>query len=631
MALAFGVEGRLGLNIADFKTKLIGAKNGIKKFATDVKAATERLKKSFAGVGASISKLGKAAVALGAVATAAIIAMGKATLETADNLQDMSDATNSTAAEIQAIAIAFANFDLEADTVGKTLDRLADKTQDALNGSTGVADAFRLVGISIEDLKGKRPAELFELLNDAIANTEDPIARQSAVITLLGKDVGSKLTPALLRGADGFKKFYDEAKTSGAIMSGGVLLGAANASDALTRLKVLITAGLTRAFAEFGPMIELAANKFEAFLNLSTKSGESIIPSFKNILKFGGFVADVFQVMKLSVYGAIAAYDLFKLGVVSVMKGASAAISAFGNTMITVFLGPLKATLGALALFSDQLKIVFDAINNFEIELKPISDETFNETLNDATKSTNDFKQAWAEPMPSSAIPGLIEELETMKAKLEETANATDALKIRSSKKSGTTIFPELDAGKKELELFGTTIRQTLGSELQDVLSGNFENIGDAFKSMLINMAADAIAADIANSLGLAGGDIAGQAKTGGAGFLAGAASFFGGGGKSADFVGPMPESKGMLGAIGDFFGGFFASGGRPPVGKVSVVGERGPELFKPDTAGTIIPNGANMGQQQLVTNVFNISTRDAESFRSARGRIASQIGGALR
>lgn len=34
-----------------------------------------------------------------------------------------------------------------------------------------------------------------------------------------------------------------------------------------------------------------------------------------------------------------------------------------------------------------------------------------------------------------------------------------------------------------------------------------------------------------------------------------------------------------------------FADGGRPPVGRVSLVGERGPELFVPGSSGTIIPN----------------------------------------
>lgn len=49
----------------------------------------------------------------------------------------------------------------------------------------------------------------------------------------------------------------------------------------------------------------------------------------------------------------------------------------------------------------------------------------------------------------------------------------------------------------------------------------------------------------------------------------------------------------GLGNILGSVFGGFFASGGRPPVGKVSIVGERGPELFVPNGAGTIIPNHA--------------------------------------
>lgn len=45
-----------------------------------------------------------------------------------------------------------------------------------------------------------------------------------------------------------------------------------------------------------------------------------------------------------------------------------------------------------------------------------------------------------------------------------------------------------------------------------------------------------------------------------------------------------------IFSGIGSFFGGFFANGGNPPMGKVSVVGEDGPELFVPKQAGTIVP-----------------------------------------
>lgn len=43
--------------------------------------------------------------------------------------------------------------------------------------------------------------------------------------------------------------------------------------------------------------------------------------------------------------------------------------------------------------------------------------------------------------------------------------------------------------------------------------------------------------------------------------------------------------------ALGEaVLGGGFAEGGRPPMGKISIVGEEGPEFFVPDSAGTIIP-----------------------------------------
>jgi len=61
---------------------------------------------------------------------------------------------------------------------------------------------------------------------------------------------------------------------------------------------------------------------------------------------------------------------------------------------------------------------------------------------------------------------------------------------------------------------------------------------------------------------------------------------------------------------------GEFASGGEPPVGRPSLVGEKGPELFIPRTAGTIIPNN-KMGSMGGTTNVTNnyISAIDTKSF----------------
>jgi len=78
---------------------------------------------------------------------------------------------------------------------------------------------------------------------------------------------------------------------------------------------------------------------------------------------------------------------------------------------------------------------------------------------------------------------------------------------------------------------------------------------------------------------------------------------------------------KSALGGAGGFFSGLgsifgFADGGQPPINKPSIVGEKGPELFVPKTAGTVVPNGQFGGGQTInnyVTN-NNVSAIDARS-----------------
>jgi lambda family phage tail tape measure protein len=59
-----------------------------------------------------------------------------------------------------------------------------------------------------------------------------------------------------------------------------------------------------------------------------------------------------------------------------------------------------------------------------------------------------------------------------------------------------------------------------------------------------------------------------------------------------------------------------YANGGEPTVGRPSIVGENGPEIFVPKTAGTIIPNNqiSNMGSTTNVTNNY-INAIDVKSF----------------
>jgi len=71
-----------------------------------------------------------------------------------------------------------------------------------------------------------------------------------------------------------------------------------------------------------------------------------------------------------------------------------------------------------------------------------------------------------------------------------------------------------------------------------------------------------------------------------------------------------------------------FANGGRPPVGRPSIVGERGPELFVPDRAGTIVPNGA-MGGANVTVNV-DASGSSVEGDSDQASRLGAMLGVAV-
>ena len=79
-------------------------------------------------------------------------------------------------------------------------------------------------------------------------------------------------------------------------------------------------------------------------------------------------------------------------------------------------------------------------------------------------------------------------------------------------------------------------------------------------------------------------------------------------------------KGTGLLGVLG------FADGGRPPVGRPSIVGERGPELFVPDRAGTIIPNHA-LGSSASVTVNVDASGSSVEGNADQASQLGKAIG----
>lgn len=85
----------------------------------------------------------------------------------------------------------------------------------------------------------------------------------------------------------------------------------------------------------------------------------------------------------------------------------------------------------------------------------------------------------------------------------------------------------------------------------------------------------------------------------------------------------------GDMGWLGGVFGGGKALGGPVRSGVPYVVGERGPELFVPQTGGQIVPGNrlAAAGAGMTVNFSFNITTPNPEAFRRSEAQLLDEAG----
>jgi len=167
-----------------------------------------------------------------------------------------------------------------------------------------------------------------------------------------------------------------------------------------------------------------------------------------------------------------------------------------------------------------------------------------------------------------------------------------------------------LDRGSQVVAL-SQAISSSFEQSFTGIINGTM-SIQDAFRNMLnsianhfINTAAKMMANQLQTGLlGVLGQGIAGAFSGGfGSSFVGGAGLFSGGGLAGANSI---PFGSVNLGLSN------FADGGRPPVGRASIVGERGPELFVPNRSGTIIPNN-KLGGGNNTSVVVNVDASGSD------------------
>ena len=149
--------------------------------------------------------------ALGALAplltVAGLVGMAKASLESGVKMNDLAIRTGIAVESLAKFRKAASTTGTDIDAVSKALVKLSKGMLDAHSGNKQAAAAFKALGVSITDSKGKLKSSdevMFQVAN-RFRDMNDPVAKTALAVRLFGR-AGAEMIPMLNMGGDAIEK-----------------------------------------------------------------------------------------------------------------------------------------------------------------------------------------------------------------------------------------------------------------------------------------------------------------------------------------------------------------------------------------------------------------------------------------
>jgi len=606
--------------MADIKTKLTLDNSQFNRNAKESTRLTSGLKAGLSGLG-SAAKF--AAVTLTA-ATASLAFFVTRSVQTIDRLGKVSKTTGFAAETLQKFQFAAEQSGVSADQAAVALRRFSRRFGEAAKGTGELLPALKRLGIETRNVDGQvKSAEeiLFEFA-DGIKNAKNESDALSLAFKAFDSE-GAELVETLREGSDGLRAFFDEAEALGFILSTNSISGVEAFADEFNRLQAILNGLINQFTAALAPTLEDITKTFRKFISEQ-------INAAGGLEEFGAFLKDKFIdilatvilslekvfntlvdignaiVTALRLFASLFGVELFPQ-LASDADKANKSVGDLADTIKGGLLGSIALTpagrgmLGALGLTSAGIDAFADQLENIAT----------GDTLFQRTTAGTDF------------VDMLLGNKEDAKEKVEEIIEEVIVTGKKIPKSLGDKILDALfgvarvdeffveyaAAGEKAMEKIAAVAKLVLGEELIAKIQDAFANsdVGDFTKTLADGLVKSAQMFE----------DALAQA------FVEGKADFS----DLADFIkitlAKAFIQKTITGPLLALFG--LADGGPAQAGRPYIVGEEGPELFVPNTSGTVIPNDqitSSGGMGVGGTNViYNISAVDAPSFQSLVAR----------
>jgi hypothetical protein len=551
------------------------------KGVKDAEGATARVGRAMQKIGAVVS-----------VAGAAISVAIQGQLSAADQAGKTASSLGLTVEQLTRFQHAAAMSGVEAAGLETAFKRLSVNMLEN-------ADRFGALGIAVENADGtmRSADQVMSDLADVLAAMPDGAEKTALAMELMGKS-GADLIPMLNGGRDALREMLDEADALGLTISGETAQAAAQFNDNIARLAgtvkgwvVIITAELAPALARITDAVVAASEVFRGMSPIMRQVAAGIAA----ITVVAGPVLLVLGTLLVSAKAIIAPFvgiaGLLAGAVKAAFVGLAVVIGAVGLP-ITLLVAGVAALTAAVVTFWPEIMRAKDAFVEFANQGIEYAKTKLQELIDFALGLGKRMYDAGANIM-SGLRDGITEGASRAWSGIKGTFDRViDYLPGRAEIQSPSRLFAR----------FGQFIMQGLGAGLQD-------NAHTPIAAM------EGVAGQLTGPIDSALQSLQSSAQSAFTGFVTGAktarqalsellSSFAQTLANRAfsSLFGSMFSGGGFLGSL---FGGFRANGGPVTGGKSYIVGERGPELFTPTGSGSITPNHAMGGAQQITLRLI--------------------------
>lgn len=221
--------------------------SGAKKIRQEAKATETQLKKSFGAMGAAVKGFGGALTA--GLSIGLLAGVAKKVLDYAGSLGEVAQQLGVTTKELQTFRFAAQQNGATVEQADQALGKFAISISKAQSGSKQAAEAFKAVGVSLNDLKTKSRTEILGQIADQMKATGGASANAAAGVAIFGKGF-LKIAPTLDQGSAGLNALSAAAEKLGIVLSDQQIQNADETADKLDAVKTVLAAQIAGTVAD---------------------------------------------------------------------------------------------------------------------------------------------------------------------------------------------------------------------------------------------------------------------------------------------------------------------------------------------------------------------------------------------